>query len=98
MSNLTRRDFTKGAALATAASYSKIMGANDRVRMGYIGVGNRDRGEHIPRGVLRDPLSVECIQADLLRCSGVHHHAISHADGLAFRQSPGLLQKGERRG
>src|SRR5438067_1118248 len=46
MSDLTRRDFAKGAALATAASYSKIMGANDRVRMGYIGVGNRGDQVH----------------------------------------------------
>jgi predicted dehydrogenase len=46
MSNLTRRDFAKGAALATAASYSKILGANDRVRLGYIGVGNRGDQVH----------------------------------------------------
>src|SRR2546426_3821994 len=46
MSDLTRRDFAKGAALATAASYSKIMGANDGVRMGYIGLGNRGDQVH----------------------------------------------------
>src|SRR6266542_1278475 len=46
MSDSTRRDFAKGAALATAASYSKIMGANDRLRMGYIGVGNRGDQVH----------------------------------------------------
>ena len=46
MSDLTRRDFAKGAALTTAASYSKIRGANDRVRMGYIGVGNRGDQVH----------------------------------------------------
>ena len=46
MSDLTRRDLAKGAALATAASYSRIMGANDRVRMGYIGVGNRGDQVH----------------------------------------------------
>src|ERR1051326_1205987 len=46
MSDLTRRDFAKGAALATAAGYSKIMGANDRVRMGYIGLGNRGDQVH----------------------------------------------------
>src|ERR1017187_8069005 len=45
MSDLTRRDFAKGTELATAASYSRIMGANDRVHMGYIGLGNRgDQG------------------------------------------------------
>jgi predicted dehydrogenase len=46
MSDLTRRDFTRGAALATAASYSKIMGANDRVLVGYIGLGNRGDQVH----------------------------------------------------
>src|SRR5260370_3986062 len=46
MSNPTRRAFAKGAALATAASYSKIMGANDRVRLGYMGVGNRGDQVH----------------------------------------------------
>jgi predicted dehydrogenase len=48
---LNRREFLKrsagvGAALvlgtaATAASYRRILGANDRVRLGFIGVGNR---------------------------------------------------------
>src|SRR5207245_6570254 len=46
MSDLTRRNFAKGAALATAASYSRIMGANDRVHMGYIGLGNRGDQVH----------------------------------------------------
>jgi predicted dehydrogenase len=46
MIELTRRNFTKAAAVATAASYSRILGANDRVRMGYIGVGNRGDQVH----------------------------------------------------
>jgi predicted dehydrogenase len=42
MSELTRRDFARAAGVAaTAASYSRVMGANDRVRIGYIGLGNR---------------------------------------------------------
>ncbi|MEO7649868.1 MAG: Gfo/Idh/MocA family oxidoreductase, partial [Bryobacteraceae bacterium] len=36
-----RRDFLRGAALVTAASYSRILGANDKVRLGVIGCGNR---------------------------------------------------------
>jgi len=40
MSKLTRRQFTTASAF-TALSYSRILGANDRVRLGYIGVGNR---------------------------------------------------------
>jgi predicted dehydrogenase len=50
-----RRDFVKlgGAALAVAAtqtaqSYAKIVGANDRVRTGIIGCGDRMRGGDVP--------------------------------------------------
>ncbi len=46
MSTWNRREFAKGAALATAASYSRILGANDKVRMGYIGLGNRGDQDH----------------------------------------------------
>ncbi len=47
MSRITRRDFTKAATAAgvatatTALSASRVMGANDRVRIGFIGLGNR---------------------------------------------------------
>jgi predicted dehydrogenase len=45
MSRITRRDFTKsatvGAAGLTALSASRVHGANDRVRVGFIGLGNR---------------------------------------------------------
>ena len=44
MTSITRRGF--GAAAATALSYSNIMGANERVRMGYIGLGNRGDQVH----------------------------------------------------
>lgn len=40
MSAMTRRDFSKAAAV-TALSSMRILGANDRVRLGFIGVGNR---------------------------------------------------------
>jgi predicted dehydrogenase len=43
---VTRRDFARSAGLATALSYSRIFGANDRLRMGYIGVGNRGDQVH----------------------------------------------------
>src|SRR5207247_1707947 len=46
MDQVTRRDFARGAGLATALSYSRIQGANDRVRMGYIGLGNRGDQVH----------------------------------------------------
>jgi len=46
MEPISRRDFARGASLATALSYSRILGANDRVRMGYIGLGNRGDQVH----------------------------------------------------
>jgi len=49
MDNLSRRGFAT-AAWATAASYQRILGANDRVRMGYIGLGNR--GDQVHDGFL----------------------------------------------
>src|SRR4051794_31099879 len=43
MARITRRDFAKtaGVATATALSAGRVMGANDRVRVGFIGLGNR---------------------------------------------------------
>ena len=40
MSELTRRTAIKAAGM-TALGYSRILGANDRIRTGHIGVGNR---------------------------------------------------------
>ncbi|MFN0124716.1 MAG: Gfo/Idh/MocA family oxidoreductase [Blastocatellia bacterium] len=46
-----RRDFLKtagvagGASLLTAASYERVIGANDRVQMAIIGAGGRGRGD-----------------------------------------------------
>src|SRR3954453_21059098 len=43
MTRMTRRDFTKTAAagVATAPSAGRALGASDRVRVGFIGLGNR---------------------------------------------------------
>jgi predicted dehydrogenase len=43
MARITRRDFasTAGAATATAVGANRARGANDRVRVGFIGLGNR---------------------------------------------------------
>lgn len=46
MTPQTRRAFAQGGALATALSYSRIFGANERVRVGYIGLGNRGDQVH----------------------------------------------------
>jgi predicted dehydrogenase len=44
MTQLTRRDFTRAAgaaAVATALSAKRVLGAGERVRLGFIGLGNR---------------------------------------------------------
>src|SRR5689334_14486058 len=41
MSHPDRRDFLRAATIASAASYSRILGANDRIRIGAIGTGGR---------------------------------------------------------
>lgn len=40
-----RRNFLRGATAVTALSYSRIKGANERLRLGAIGVGERGRGD-----------------------------------------------------
>jgi predicted dehydrogenase len=45
-SSFSRRSLGKAAIAATALSYSRILGANDRVGMGYIGLGNRGDQVH----------------------------------------------------
>lgn len=43
--SVARRTFLRGAAAATALSYSRIYGANERVQIGLIGAGVRGRGD-----------------------------------------------------
>ena len=53
MAQTTRRDFAKGAAaagVATALGARRVLGANDRVRIGFIGLGNR--GDQVLDGFL----------------------------------------------
>jgi predicted dehydrogenase len=53
MNKITRRDFAKTAAtagLTTALNYSSIRGANDRIRLGFIALGNR--GDQVLAGFL----------------------------------------------
>jgi len=57
MAENTRRDFIKRGALGTAAMLvyppSRVLGANDRVRVGMIGVGGR--GQELLKQVLGTP-------------------------------------------
>ena len=43
--NVPRRAFLGGITAATALSYSRIYGANDRIQLGLIGCGERGRGD-----------------------------------------------------
>lgn len=67
MSNNTRRDFIKQAAVGTAAflaySPARVMGANDRVRVGIIGVGAR--GQELLKMALEVPNLQIVIAADV---------------------------------
>ena len=43
--NVPRRAFLRGVTAATALSYSRVFGANDRVQLGLIGCGERGRSD-----------------------------------------------------
>jgi len=56
MNSWTRRDFTKSLALAgatTALGAARVIGANERVRLGFIGLGNR--GDQVMDAFLKQP-------------------------------------------
>ena len=53
MSKLTRREFIKssmaaGAAMVMAAPFSRVLGANNDIRMGVVGIGSQGLN-HCPR-------------------------------------------------
>ena len=51
-----------GSAFASSAlSYDRILGANDRIALGHIGVGNRGTGLHMIASSLKDKSKVETI-------------------------------------
>lgn len=51
-----------GSAIAsTALSYDRILGANDRIRLGHIGIGNRGSGLHTMASKLKDKYNVETV-------------------------------------
>ena len=51
-----------GSAIASSAlSYDRIIGANDRIALGHIGVGNRGSGLHMMASRLKDKYNVETV-------------------------------------
>src|SRR5258705_13979155 len=66
---LDRRSFLNKAAgvvagsafASTALSYDRIVGANDRIALGHIGVGHRGSGLHLMVSQLKDKYNVETV-------------------------------------
>src|SRR5919197_2991751 len=65
---LDRRSFLQaagvvaGSALASSAlSYDRIRGANDRIALGHIGIGNRGGQLHLMASRLKDKHNVETV-------------------------------------
>ena len=49
MQSITRRDFMKSTIIAGAAlPFARVRGANERIRIGQVGLGGRGTGAHIP--------------------------------------------------
>src|SRR5438132_13506400 len=58
MDTVSRREFLAGGALLlTARSYSRIIGANDRIQIGQIGCGHRAEGlrQMLKKSAATDP-------------------------------------------
>src|SRR5215470_3418012 len=79
MATKTRREFIKqtaiGAAVVAAYAPPRVLGANDRVRLGLIGVGGR--GEELLKQVLELP------GAQLVAVADVYTRQREHAKALA---------------
>ena len=83
MTNTTRRDFLQKAALGTAALLAyppaRVVGANDRLRVGMIGVGNR--GQDLLKEIMAVPNTQLVAIADVY--SRRHDEAKKMAPGIA---------------
>src|SRR5918911_855353 len=59
-----RRTFlnrTAAAVAGSALSYRRILGANDRIALGHVGIGNRGSGLHMMASRLKDKYNVETV-------------------------------------
>jgi predicted dehydrogenase len=63
MSEISRRSFARIAGAVTAASYARILGANERIGVGYIGLGNR--GDQVHDGFLEQGENTTVAVCDL---------------------------------
>lgn len=74
---MKRREFLRGVAAATAVSYNRVLGANDRIRLGIIGAG--DRGQQLMKAALKAPGTEFAGAADAFRLR--HQQALRIAPG-----------------
>lgn len=86
----TRRQFSKAAAAATALSYQRILGANDRLQIGYIGVGNR--GTQVHEAFLEHGDQVTVALCDLRESYMDHNARISRATPRKYKEYKKLLE------
>jgi len=61
MSMISRRQFVGAAGFVTAAAYSRILGANERMRIGVIGAGGMATGHMNALNGMKDSDNVEII-------------------------------------
>jgi predicted dehydrogenase len=90
---LNRRSFLMGGAAAmgsTALSYARIVGANDRISLGHIGVGRRGRELASVAAGLKDSHKVEMTAVcDLWK---VNRERAAHAAEQAYARAPRSFQ------
>ena len=68
-----------GAASLTASSYERVIGANDRIQLGHVGIGNRGRGLEYILSQLKDSKNVEVVRlCDLWKVNLEHAVAKSN--------------------
>ncbi|MFN0169756.1 MAG: Gfo/Idh/MocA family protein [Bryobacteraceae bacterium] len=87
-SGLTRRTIIGGGAL-TASSYSRILGANDRVQLGVIGPG--DRGRHV-MGLFVDSGAIDVVALCDIYAANVDKAMARAPKAKSFRDHRRLLE------
>ncbi|MCS7023875.1 MAG: Gfo/Idh/MocA family oxidoreductase [Bryobacteraceae bacterium] len=90
MADLSRRNFSKTAGVVTAASYARILGANDRVQLGYIGVGNR--GTQVHEAFLEHGDQITVALCDLRDDYMEHNAKLSRGSPKLYREYRKLLE------
>jgi predicted dehydrogenase len=89
-STVPRRAFIGGVTALTALSYSRVMGANDRVQLGLIGCGERGRGDmgnFIKTGIVDVVAVADIYAAQIDKAKSVAPNAQSFTDHRKLLES-----------